>query len=304
MKKYNTFLTILICYILVSMLLAPQKFLSVTYNGISAWALNVLPCILPFIFFTKLLSKSSSNTLTSPFASIFHKTFKTSSSSAYVFFMAIISGYPVGAKMISDLYMEGRISRTDAYRMTSFCSTSGPMFIVGSVGALMFNNIRIGYFILIAHILGAIINGICYRNLSAKDIGQAGQDNSRSPFNFSEIVIDSVLSILSVGVIIAIFFVVITAFEPIFNLFPAPIKQLLQGCVEITKGCLELSKLKNIKLSFILTTFVISFGGFSTILQSITFLEKIKMPTGIFILQKLTHGIFSMLIAFFLSFLL
>lgn len=305
MKKYNTFLTILVGFILINMVISPSVYVSATYNGISAWALNVLPSVLPFIFFTKLLSSFGNiDLLSRPFRRPCHKLFRTSSPSAYVFFMAIISGYPVGAKMTSDLYLQGKISQTDAYKMTSFCSTSGPMFIVGAVGAIMFQNVKIGYFMLIAHILGAIVNGLIYRNIKAKESGQAPITSAVTKQDLSQIVIDSALSILSVGVIIAIFFVVITAFNPIFNLFPSPIKEVLQGSIEITKGCMEISKLQNLKLAMILASFVISFGGLSTILQSMTFLEKIKMPVGLFILQKFTHGILSAIFALLLSFLL
>lgn len=302
MKKYNTFLTILIGFILINMVISPSVYVSATYNGISAWALNVLPSVLPFIFFTKILSTFGNiDFLSRPFKRPCYRLYKTPPPSAYVFFMAIISGYPVGAKMTSDLYLQGKISQTDAYKMTSFCSTSGPMFIVGAVGALMFNNVKIGYFILIAHILGAMINGLLYRNIKAKESGQAPYTNMNAKQDLSQIVIDSALSILSVGVIIAIFFVIITAFNPILSLFPSPIKEVLQGTVEITKGCIEISKLTNQKLAMILASFVISFGGLSTILQSMTFLEKIKMPVGLFILQKVTHGILSAIFALLLS---
>lgn len=302
MKKYNTFLTILIGFILINMVISPSVYVSATYNGISAWALNVLPSVLPFIFFTKILSTFGNiNFLSRPFKRPCYRLYKTPPPSAYVFFMAIISGYPVGAKMTSDLYLQGKISQTDAYKMTSFCSTSGPMFIVGAVGAIMFNNVKIGYFILIAHILGAMINGLLYRNIKAKESGQAPYTNMNAKQDLSQIVIDSALSILSVGVIIAIFFVIITSFNPILSLFPSPIKEALQGTVEITKGCIEISKLTNQKLAMILASFVISFGGLSTILQSMTFLEKIKMPVGLFILQKVTHGILSAIFALLLS---
>lgn len=305
MKKYNIFFTILVIFILLNMVLSPAKYVSTTYNGITAWALNVLPSVLPFMFFTKLLSNFGDiNILSKPFSKPCKLLFNTSQSSACVFFMAIISGYPVGAKLTSDLYLQGKISKTDAYRMTSFCSTSGPMFIVGSVGALMFKNVTIGYLILLSHILGAIVNGVLYRKLKVDDIGQVPSSNKITKSDLSQIVTDSALSILSVGVIIAIFFVIITAFMPIFSIFPSPINELLQGIVEITKGCMEISKFSNLRLAVILTSFVIGFGGISTILQSMTFLEKIKMPVKTFVLQKFTHGIFSALIMLPLSLLL
>ena len=305
MKKYNIFLTIFIGFILICMVISPSKYVLATYCGITAWALNVLPSVLPFMFFTKLLSSFGNvEVLTRPFTKPCKALFKTSSPSAYVFLMAIISGYPIGAKMTSDLYLQGKITQSDAYKMTSFCSTSGPMFIVGAVGTIMFQNPFIGYIILLSHVLSAILNGILYRNLKAKESSQIALDDKDVKKDLSQIVTDSALSILSVGVIISIFFVIITALDPIFRIFPSPICELLKGSIEITKGCMELSRCFNIKLATILASFVISFGGFSTIVQSMTFLSKIKMPTGLFVLQKITHGILSALITIPLTLLL
>ena len=53
--------------------------------------------------------------------------------------------------------------------MLSFCSTSGPMFIIGAVGAGMFNSTFAGYIMFTSHVLGAFLNGIIYRNIKVKE---------------------------------------------------------------------------------------------------------------------------------------
>jgi len=86
-----------------------------------------------------------------------------------VFFLSILSGYPVGSKIIADLYKSNEISKTDAIKTASFCSNSGPMFILGSVAIGMFANKTMGILILISHIFGALFNGVIYRNLGANN---------------------------------------------------------------------------------------------------------------------------------------
>ena len=296
----NYLLTILIIFFLICMISQPSKFISKSLEGISAWAFNVLPSVLPFMFFTRLLSAlGTMQKLTLPFSPFTTKFFKTPPISFYTFVMAILSGYPVGSKMVADLYMQGQISRQDAFRMTSFCSTSGPMFIVGAVGIGMFKNATIGYVLFLSHIIGAIFNGIIYRNLKTKDssthshIKKDITPTASKSLDISDIVLNSTLSILSVGCIITIFFIIIECLTPIFNLFPQNISCFLEGLIEITKGCIDLSALPNKFISVCLCSFVISFGGFSTILQSATMLSKVKMPIRLFVLQKLTHAFFS-----------
>lgn len=341
-------LSALILFFIFNMIISPAKFIKEGLNGISAWAFNVLPSVLPFMFFTKALSSlGQMEKLTRSFQRVTKTLFNTPPISFYVFFMAILSGYPVGSKMIADLYMQGKITQEDAYRMSAFCSTSGPMFIIGAVGIGMFKNSLVGYILFLSHILSAFLNGLIYRKLGLKNdykdkppkknisqttkiqgknklknkddkfsqkntiITQSKNDeikinqnndtnlnraNEKTP-DISEIVLSSTLAILSVGCIITIFFIIIECLSPIFNLFPENISALLEGIVEITKGCLSLSTLSNIKLAVILASFVISFGGISTLLQSITMLRQVKIPIKLFALQKLTHALLSALIS-------
>lgn len=287
------------------MILFPHLYISKTLDGISAWAFNVLPSILPFIFFTKVLGTTGT---VEKFSSLFKKPceflFNTPQISSYVFFMSIISGYPIGAKITSDLYLNGKLSRAEAFRMTSFCSTSGPMFIIGAVGSIMLKNAMYGYIIFVSHILGAILNGIIYRKIKVKEIPFSEQHEKKSSLDLSTIVLDTSLSVISVGVIIAIFFVIITSFSPILGFLPPKTSALFEGIIEITKGCIDIAKSYNDFGKILACTFVISFGGISTILQSLTMLEKLKMPFPLFILQKFSHAVLSTLIAIPFCFLL
>ncbi len=357
-------LSALIIFFILNMIVSPAKFIAQGLNGISAWAFNVLPSVLPFMFFTKALSSlGQMEKLTRPFQRVTKTLFNTPPISFYTFFMAILSGYPVGSKMIADLYMQGKITKDEAFRMSAFCSTSGPMFIIGAVGVSMFKSSIIGYILFISHVLSAFLNGLIYRKLGCKDkkdrqnkkdkshiekianqnendnisikscstkqnndnfqvenvVDKQGENDNisteidtqnenmkfqtnkenkttKAP-DISEIVLSSTLAILSVGCIITIFFIIIECLSPIFNLFPENISVFLEGAIEITKGCLSLSVLPNVKLAVVLASFVISFGGISTLLQSLTMLQQVKMPVKLFAIQKFTHALLSALIS-------
>ena len=358
--------SLLILFFIASIIISPAKYIAQGLNGISAWAFNVLPSVLPFMFFTKALSSLGQiEKLTRPFQRVTKALFNTPPISFYAFFMAILSGYPVGSKMIADLYIQGKISKDEAYRMSAFCSTSGPMFIIGAVGVGMFKSSLVGYILFISHSLSAFLNGLIYRKLGCKKSNDKNKQNknfqiektaNKSENNnrntkiskqikngkfqienvidkqskddnidtkidttnqndninlskansttkttdISEIVLSSTLAILSVGCIITIFFIIIECLSPIFNLFPENVSAFLEGAIEITKGCLSLSELPNVKLAVIFASFVISFGGISTLLQSLTMLQQVKMPVKLFALQKFTHALLSALISIIL----
>ena len=281
---------------LVNLVLFPSVYIKASLDGLLAFSINLLPALLPFVIFTKMLTSlgAMEKVCTKRFA-FFGNIYKTSTLSFYVFLMAIISGYPLGAKMISDLYHMGKISKTDAVRMSSFCVTSGPMFIIGSVGVAMFGSAKLGAIIYLAHILGALLNGFIYRKFKISE-DLTAENHSEKNTTFSEIISSSVMSMLSVGAIVCMFFVIITALKPLFSLFPSGIIPLFEGLIEITKGCLDMAGLSDL-LKIVFATFTISFGGFSTIMQSMAFLSSCDIKLSVFTMQKFTHAILSTLIA-------
>lgn len=297
MKKYTVFLSIFLVYVIACMAAKPNVFIAASLDGIKAWAFNVLPSVLPFIFFCKALSSLGDvEKVSNVFARPFSKAFNCPPSASFVFLMSIISGYPVGAKMMADLFESGKISRSQAYRMTAFCSTSGPMFVIGAVGAGMLLSSAAGYIIFVSHILGALANGLLYRHLKVKnDEILRPADLAEHKQSLGEIVTDSALSILCVGTIIAVFFVIIQSLSPLLSLLPESVRPIAAGLIEITHGCLDISAVLPLRLATLACTFVISFGGLSTILQSQAMLNRLKMPIKLFVLQKLTHAIFATL---------
>ncbi len=80
--------------------------------------------------------------------------------SSFPFIMGLISGYPVGAKIVSDLYEKKLCTKEEAERMLSFTNNSGPLFIIGTVGCSFYSSSTIGIILLCTHIAASISVGI------------------------------------------------------------------------------------------------------------------------------------------------
>ena len=294
LKKISNFVTVCILILIFAIALSPARFIESASNGLLAFATKVLPCTLPFMILTKLvIEQGNLQRFCKIFAKPFKKFYGTSESASYVFFMSVLSGYPVGSKMVADLYESGKISRTESFRMCSFCSNSGPMFIVGTVGAVLFGSIKIGFILFFSHLLSALLNGLIYRKLKAPESTSFEiKAQNKEPIQFGEIVSSSVSASLNVGAIICLFFIIIDALLPLFSLLPASLVPLAEGLVELTRGCIDASSLPTF-VGATICSFVISFGGFSTIMQSNAMLKKLKMPVWLFSVQKLSQGIIS-----------
>lgn len=307
-------LILVITIILGAIVINPEVYITSCLNGIMVWATVVLPALLPFMFFTKTLTELGVADILASKFKLFPKIFKVPSLAIYVFILSILSGYPVGAKIVADLYESGVISKEEAYKITTFTSNSGPMFILGSVGIGMLTSRKLGIIILISHILGALINGLIYRNHKEKNTEINKKIIEKNNLSIGDLMWNTVHSVLIIGGFIALFFVIIeiinnlNIFSPISNLFSKIFNcdaniftAIFNGIFEITRGCLDISKLGLSELiSGTLCTFIISFGGLATAMQALVFLKKFDMRFSFFIKQKITHAIFASVISFIL----
>ena len=276
----NIIFSLLICFFVVCMIIKPKLCINSVYSGLSVWAKCVLPSLLPFMFFTKVLSNLNFiNKLTDKFYKINQILFNAPKISSYIFLMSVISGYPVGAKLISEYRKMGIINTNQANKLCSFCSTSGPLFIIGSVGTAMFMDAKLGYIMFVCHVLASILNGIIFRNAYNENKNNSQIIDSRNDNNYDLKVItekenfkkitknngniientqnnqnllansmkDSIISVLLVGGWIAIAFLIIDVCNDLNLLYPInKLIQLLglnyQSANAVSSGILEVSK--------------------------------------------------------------
>lgn len=309
----NILLFLILLLFICALVISPDKYIKVCFNGILVWATIILPALFPFMIFTKILTSTGYVEKVANNFSITRKIYCVPGISLYVFLMSILSGYPLGAKITSDLYEEGLINRGEAHRICSFTSNSGPMFIIGTVGVGMLISATAGYIILVSHILASLINGLLYRRYHPKEI-KISLKQIKINLNEKDILTksmeNSIISVLLIGGFVTIFFVIteilasfyiFSPFYTFFSLLGIDIlisKGIIFGIFEITKGCLAIAtSTLTLNLKIILCSFIISFGGLSTAFQSFAFLNKFKISKRFFFLQKITHAILAMLIA-------
>jgi len=300
--------------IMLLLLSNPKKYNQSVLDGISLFATCVLPGLFPFMILTKLLTsigavQKMSKLLNKPTQALFG----TSGIASYVFLMSAISGYPIGAKIIADLYTSQTISQHDAKKMSVFCTTSGPIFIIGTLGAIMFGSVKIGIIIYASHILSSIMCGIILRG-NTKNNTQSGPIAPTQKIDniISSTIADSVQNVLIVGAYITIFFLladilfqtglIAVASYPFKLLFdaihmPNMSNGFAFGLLEVTRGVKMLSAQANI-WSVCLSAFLVSISGLSIIMQSMNYLSKCKIKARYFIFSKCVHAILTFVVCF------
>ena len=149
-------LSVLLLFLLCLLLTAPARYAEACIQGMALWAKAVLPALFPFLILTGLLTKLGTAQKLADRLSPLTEKIGLPGSAAYCLLVSLLSGYPVGSRTVADLYKGGAITREQAKRMSVLCSTSGPMFLVGSVGGAMFGSAAAGAVLLAAHLLAVI----------------------------------------------------------------------------------------------------------------------------------------------------
>ena len=241
---------------------------------------------------------------------------------AFALIMGIISGYPVGGKIAVNLRKNNICSKEECERLLSFTNNSGPLFIIGTVGILCFQNTMIGILLFITHLLACITVGFIFRfwkknkntlnpNLSSSSFNN-NKKKSVSFSNLGEILAESITSatktILLIGGFVVIFSSIISIFKasglldfgitllsPIFtflNIDTSFISGLLTGLLEITNGISQISSIscKKISINIIFSAFLLGSGGISVLLQVWSIISKSDLSIKPYIYGKLLHG--------------
>lgn len=298
------------------MLAVNVKLSGVVMDGISLWAVCVLPSVFPYFFISSILSSMQlTSKLSSKLSPVMNKIFNLGGITGYAYLMSLIAGYPMGAKLVSDLRNQKLISKEESVRASALCSTSSPMFLIASVGGIMFNSTLFGALLLACNFLSSVTVGVIFsfykRNIKPSQQGEfivKRQENL-----IADSVYGAVNSSLFVGGMITLFFVLIEMlvslkilspfiflFEKIFN--SRDIGQAITfGLFEYTRGLKVLGGLGITFFSLPLASFILGFGGLSIIMQSAVFLKGAKIKIAPFILSKILGATLSFIYAIIFS---
>lgn len=338
MKKstlFMFFMPVLIVIILIfGIIIFPNESIQSAKEGLSIWTTVLIPSLLPFVIGANLIVDLKIVDIIGFIINpVTRLIFNVSGKSALVFVISTVSGYPVGAKLASELRTNSQISKSEAQRLVSFCSTSGPLFIIGAVATGMFQNSDLGYLMISCHYLGAISVGLFFRNYGNEKIPKSPhslRSNIQNVINtrysngqgffvlFGNAVFNGVNTLLMVGGFVIVFSVVFKILS-LFNIvslisyiiyIPLSLfgvtKELcfafISGLFEMTIGCNKVAAVVSTPevLRAVLASFLIGFSGLSILAQCCNFLAKTDIDIKLYIFSKLLHGTLAGLFTFLL----
>ena len=304
-KKLNSLLISLITLFFLSQFLLNSEILIDTfYQSISLWFYNLLPTIFIFFTITDILNNYHlPYFLEKIFGKIINKIYKLPPSCSFAIFMSMTSGFPGNSKLVKELLDSKIIDSNDATRLLTMTHFSNPLFIIYTVGINFLHNKKIGIIIFIIHFTTNFIIGYIFRNIfNNNEIQKKYSFKNSLPFismlkNSISNSINILLNVLGIIIFFSLFTTIINHYLNL-NMYS---NTFINGLLEITNGLKLLSNLpiNTIKKATI-STFFISFGGFSIHMQIMSILNNYKINYIIYLISRIIHAALSSLIVYFI----
>jgi len=324
LANFNIIIPILIAIFNIFLMLNPTEMIFAAKEGLQLWFNQVLPALLPFVIGANLLAKLGFihfiGALMSP---LMVPLFKVPGAGAFALLTGFTSGYPMGAKAVAHLRETGQIRQHEAHRLLAFSNNAGPLFVVGFIGAGLFDSAKLGYVLLISHIISALGIGLGVRFLFHGDSSDHHRQASGLKQAFHEYqtfrdihykgfghvlgtsIKNAMEAMLLIGGFIIVFCVVIKALE-ISGLFAmlryfsstndlytySFITGFAAGLLEVANGAKIIAQggtPNSATLS--ITAALISFGGFSVHGQTAHFLRNTDIKFMPYLAAKCLHAI-------------
>lgn len=316
MRFKRVFLSLLSVSLIILILLFPVQALQGAKNGLSAFALSVVPALFPFFVATGLFTKLGAATrLSTVLRPLMRPLFGLPGQSALPIFLSVVSGYPNGARATAALYEAKQLTQTQARRTMAYASTVGPSFVISVLASSLLGNPRFAWALFLPHLLAAFLTGQIGRFCLPDHTPAPGPS---APFQsvptpafhrcFISAVQEAVTALLYVGGFIVFFFtlsnlllalgvlpLLARIIRPLFSLFgypPALALPFLRGLFEMTDGCLSLCATGYPAAALLpLLCALISFGGLCVQTQQALFVFPcgLRFSEGLFF--KTVHGV-------------
>jgi sporulation integral membrane protein YlbJ len=142
----------------------PEPGFEAAIQGISIWWDILFPALFPFLVISEMLLGFGIvhflGTLLDP---LMRPLFRLPGIGGFVVAMGFASGYPVGARLTSQLWEQGLLNRDEGERLVAFTTSSDPIFLIGAVSIGFFHDARLAIILAVAHYGAALLLGFLMR---------------------------------------------------------------------------------------------------------------------------------------------
>lgn len=256
----------------------------------------IIPSLFPFFICSGILIYSGfCEKISKIFAPVMKPLFNINPNGSSAFVLGMISGYPLGAVTACQLYESGYISKSETERLLAFCNNSGPLFILGSVGIGLYMGLNIGIILYTAHLLGAILVGICMKNHHSSEHSAPDYTLSTKNTSFAEIFHQSTTNAVNSMLLVCGTIVFFSVASRLFlGIIPFELPAWVYGLFEFSSGNVFISAAAiPLPAKLVTASIITGFAGISVHMQVMAVTAKHHLCIKPYFFGKILHGLFS-----------
>ena len=298
MKKqdtlYQLLFTALSLYLIFLMLRYPALSLEYASTGLTLWFTKMVPTLLPFMILSGIMIRMN---LTERFVGLLHpllhRIYGTSRNGSYTIIMGFLCGFPMGARIVGELYEQHKLSREESALLLSFCNNIGPIYflsyVIPTLGIdrpgrpfLLMYGIPLLYGFLLMRIRPWMTRKVssCENHPEARSL-QARQPGSCSLLAAIDAsVLSGLIGIARLGGYMVFFNLLNIVFQP-FQHVNTNILNIYRCLLEITSG-IDCSG-RSINYAILI---LLPFGGFSCIAQTYSMIRQTDLSLRPYVYHK------------------
>ena len=298
MKKqdtlYQLLFTALSLYLIFLMLRYPALSLEYASTGLTLWFTKMVPTLLPFMILSGIMIRMN---LTERFVGLLHpllhRIYGTSRNGSYTIIMGFLCGFPMGARIVGELYEQHKLSREESALLLSFCNNIGPIYflsyVIPTLGIdrpgrpfLLMYGIPLLYGFLLMRIRPWMTRKVssCENHPEARSL-QARQPGSCSLLAAIDAsVLSGLIGIARLGGYMVFFNLLTIVFQP-FQHVNTNILNIYRCLLEITSG-IDCSG-RSINFAILI---LLPFGGFSCIAQTYSMIRQTDLSLRPYVYHK------------------
>lgn len=302
MKKiiYSISIFIILIYIFIN----PAEAVEAAKSGLLLWFNVIIPNLLPFIILSNLIIKlNAASYITFIVYPFLKPLLGISKDGCYAVITGFFCGYPMGAKITSDLVSHQKVSKREGEYLLSFCNNVSPVFIINYIVNESFHSkellIPVFLILYLSPVLCAAILNPFYR----KDLNQKQPDWKETPDELIDFkivdasIMDGFETITKLGGYIIIFALIsrMLMHIPVNN---EAVKCIIISLTEITNGIsISASTAIDFGTKFVLILSCVSFGGLSCAAQTQSMIKNSSLSLPKYILSKLLNMLITSVLA-------
>ncbi len=296
MKSYTikmSVVTVIALSLCIMILGLPKISSDGVIDGLILCSQVIIPSLFPFCVIALFCQKSQViYRLSKLIAPISKKLFHLSGEQFCVFLMSMLAGYPVGVRLIRELYDQNKISLRRARKMMLYCVNAGPAFILTAVGQGILQDKILGVILLLSNTITTLILAAIIE-LKEKPIEYK---NERKNIILGDAFVDATAESTHAILGICSWVILFSAFLAVINcgILPNAVAKMITMAAEVTTAA------ANAGGNVLIISLILSFGGLSVHCQIYSIGKEIMPSYPNFALFRLLHAAISAGITFLL----